>query len=97
MKFVMKNNFTVETFAKFVENFKNGALEPYIISQEIPLDNDKANVKIAVANNFKELVIDSDKDTLIEFYAPWSRYCRKFRPIYEKLGLCLSFLSFLKY
>jgi protein disulfide-isomerase A1 len=38
-------------------------------SEDIPASNDEP-VKILVGKNFKDLVINNDKDVLVEFYAP---------------------------
>ncbi|MCP6199197.1 thioredoxin domain-containing protein, partial [Klebsiella pneumoniae] len=43
-------------------------------------------VKVAVGKNFKELVTDSNRDALIEFYAPWCGHCQKLAPVWEELG-----------
>ena len=40
------------------------------ISEAVP-DNSENDVKVAVAKNFEELVTNSEKDVLVEFYAPW--------------------------
>lgn len=42
--------------------------------------------QVAVAQNFQELVIDNDKDVLVEFYAPWCGHCKKLAPTFEELG-----------
>ncbi|KOX74172.1 Protein disulfide-isomerase A3 [Melipona quadrifasciata] len=49
-------------------------------------NNNTGNVKVAVARNFDEVVTNNDKDTLIEFYAPWCGHCKKLAPIYDELG-----------
>ncbi|XP_042904758.1 protein disulfide-isomerase A3 [Parasteatoda tepidariorum] len=84
-KFNMKKEFSVENFESFVKDFLAGSLEPHLKSEDLPDDND-GPVKVAVARNFQELVIDSDKDVLIEFYAPWCGHCKKLAPTYEELG-----------
>ena len=84
-KFVMSEEFAVESFEAFLKAFEAGSLEPYLKSEAIPEPND-GPVKIAVAKNFKSLVTDSTKDVLVEFYAPWCGHCKKLTPIYDELG-----------
>merc|ERR1712240_813508 len=62
-----------------------GSLEPYLKSEAVP-DNSANAVKVAVAKNFDELVTKSDKDVLVEFYAPWCGHCKKLAPVYDELG-----------
>lgn len=44
-------------------------------SEEVPATNDEP-VKILVGKNYKELVLNNDKDVLVEFYAPWCGHCK---------------------
>jgi len=89
-KYILKEKFSVDSLTKFVNDLKDGKLEPHIKSEEVPADNDVADVKVAVAKNFDELVVNSDKDTLIEFYAPWCGHCKKLAPTLEELGKALK-------
>lgn len=84
-KYVMKEEFSMETFEDFLKEMKSGNLEPYLKSEAIPETND-APVKVAVGKNFEEIVINNGKDTLIEFYAPWCGHCKKLAPVYDELG-----------
>lgn len=84
-KFVMKDEFSMENFEKFLNELKDGKLEPYLKSEPIPEDN-SGPVKVAVAKNFDEIVTNNGKDTLIEFYAPWCGHCKKLAPVYDELG-----------
>ena len=54
-------------------------------SEPIPENND-APVKIAVAKNFEDIVLNNDKDAFIEFYAPWCGHCKKLAPVFDELG-----------
>jgi len=89
-KYALKEKFSVETLEQFVKDFKDGKLEAFVKSEEIPADNDNADVKVAVGKNFDDLVINNEKDTLIEFYAPWCGHCKKLAPTFEELGKALK-------
>jgi len=84
-KFNMKEEFSIENFEAFVKKFLDGSLEPHLKSEALPEKND-GPVKVAVAQNFQEVVIDNNKDVLIEFYAPWCGHCKKLAPTFEELG-----------
>lgn len=75
----------VEALEVFVNDVIEGNLEPYLKSEPIP-ESQNEPVKIAVAKNFDELVVNNEKDTLIEFYAPWCGHCKKLAPAYDELA-----------
>ncbi|XP_033749423.1 protein disulfide-isomerase A3-like [Pecten maximus] len=83
-KFVMTEEFSMDTFEKFVNDFLEDKLEPYMKSEAVPADN-SGPVKVLVAKNFDEIVTD-DKDALLEFYAPWCGHCKSLEPKYNELG-----------
>ena len=86
---------SVDKLKEWIQKFKEGSLSPYMKSEPIP-DNTKP-LKVAVAKNFQEVVVDNGVDTLIEFYAPWCGHCKKLAPVYEELAekVQFFFLSFL--
>jgi protein disulfide isomerase family A protein 3 len=84
-KFVLKETFSVDSLEKFINDFVEGKLEPYMKSEEVPEDNTNP-VKVVVGKNFDEIVNDANKDVLIEFYAPWCGHCKKLSPIYDELA-----------
>jgi protein disulfide-isomerase A6 len=43
-------------------------------------------VTVLTDANFAEFALDTGKNALVEFYAPWCGHCKKLVPIYEKLG-----------
>jgi protein disulfide-isomerase A6 len=45
-----------------------------------------SNVITLDDSNFDKIVMDSNKDVLVEFYAPWCGHCKTLAPIYEKLA-----------
>ncbi|GJQ69959.1 ERp60 [Trypoxylus dichotomus] len=84
-KLKMAEEFSIEALEKFVQDLLDDTLEPYLKSEDIPETND-GPVTVAVAKNFNEVVTDNNKDTLIEFYAPWCGHCKKLAPAYDELG-----------
>merc|ERR1711983_306820 len=85
IKYKMSGDFDMDTFREFLNDLKDGNLRPHIKSEAVP-DNSANAVKVAVAKNFEELVTKSEKDVLVEFYAPWCGHCKKLTPIYDELG-----------
>ncbi|KAM3147268.1 hypothetical protein pb186bvf_000519 [Paramecium bursaria] len=88
-KFKFQGEINADSIRQFVESFFDGRLTRYMKSEEIPASNDDP-VKIVVGKNFQDLVLNNDKDVLIEFYAPWCGHCKQLAPIYEELAKELS-------
>lgn len=84
-KYALQEKFSVDTFSKFVQDFVDGKLEPFMKSEDEP-DNEDAGVKVAVGKNFDKLVTKSEKDIFIEFYAPWCGHCKALAPTWDQLG-----------
>ncbi len=66
-------------------SYLTGKLKPIVKSQPIPKNN-KGPVTVVVGKTFDDIVMDSKKDVLIEFYAPWCGHCKKLEPDYIALG-----------
>lgn len=77
--------FSIENLKQFVSDVKEGKLEPFIRSEAVPTKND-GPVKIAVAKNFDEIVLNNGKDTFLEVYATWCSFCKELAPIFDELG-----------
>lgn len=60
---------------KFIQDVLDGKVEPSIKSEPIP-ETQEGPVTVVVAHSYQELVVDNEKDVLLEFYAPWCGHCK---------------------
>ena len=83
-KYVQDVDADLSKVGAFLDGFAAGTLEPHIKSEEVPAKNDDP-VYVLVAKEF-ETVLNSGKDVMVEFYAPWCGHCKKLAPIYDEVG-----------
>ena len=73
--FDQSKKLTEKAIGAFVQDFVDGKVKPSVKSEPIP-EKQEGPVTVIVAHNFQEVVIDNDKDVLVEFYAPWCGHCK---------------------
>ncbi len=73
------------SLSAFVAKYSAGELKPHLKSEEEPADN-TGPVTVLVGTSFERIVMDTAKDVLVEFYAPWCGHCKQLAPVFDKLG-----------
>ncbi|XP_065170480.1 protein disulfide-isomerase A3-like [Atheta coriaria] len=87
IKYLMEEEFTMETFEAFLEGVLNKNIEAHLKSQPVPEETaEKGMVQTVVAKNFKSQVWGNEKNVLLAFYAPWCMFCKELNPILDKLA-----------
>ncbi|KAJ5101481.1 hypothetical protein NUU61_003703 [Penicillium alfredii] len=74
---------------KFIKDVVDGKVEPSIKSEPVP-ETQEGPVTVVVGRSYQELVIDNEKDVLLEFYAPWCGHCKALAPKYDELAALYS-------
>ncbi|KAL3651333.1 hypothetical protein CASFOL_004335 [Castilleja foliolosa] len=68
---------TAEAFAEFI-NSEGGT--------NVKIASVPSSVVVLTPDNFDEIVLDENKDVLVEFYAPWCGHCKSLASTYEKVA-----------
>jgi protein disulfide-isomerase A1 len=80
---------SAEALGEFVGKVNSGELKPFLKSAPVPETNDEP-VKVVVGTTFDDYVTNSDKEVLVEFYAPWCGHCKHLAPHYDEAAKRLA-------
>ena len=75
-----------EAVSAHINAVLSGELKASLKSEEVSPADTAGNVKVLKGTSFNEIVMDNDKDVLVEFYAPWCGHCKKLAPTWDELG-----------
>lgn len=84
-KFEDTEHLTSSAVGAWIDSILDGSARPHLKSEPVPEDNN-GPVKTIVGTQFDEIVLDSERDVLVKYYAPWCGHCKKLAPIWEELG-----------
>ncbi|CAH1788515.1 unnamed protein product [Owenia fusiformis] len=76
----------VEVIKAFIEDVKEGNIEPHKTSGEVPEGWQDKPVKTLVGSTFDQVVKDSSTHRFVEFFAPWCGHCKKLAPIWQEVA-----------
>ncbi|XP_058097456.1 protein disulfide-isomerase [Magnolia sinica] len=82
----LKPNLEPDHIALWLKEYMDGNIKPFVKSEPIPEANDDP-VKVVVADNLHDVVFNSGKNVLLEFYAPWCGHCKKLAPILDEVAI----------
>lgn len=82
----LKPNLDADQIAPWLKDYKDGKVPPFRKSEPIPQENNEP-VKVVVADSLQDMVFNSGKNVLLEFYAPWCGHCKKLAPILDEVAV----------
>ncbi|OIT03332.1 PREDICTED: protein disulfide-isomerase-like [Nicotiana attenuata] len=82
----LKAHVEPDAISSWLKDYKEGKLKPYVKSQPIPEVNDEP-VKVVVRDTLEKMVLNSGKNVLLEFYAPWCGHCKALAPILDEVAV----------
>lgn len=78
---------TADSLSKYMQEFIKGSLKPKFKSQPISAaSKPDGNVQVVVHDNFDEVVMDKNRDVLLEIYSPGCGACKMIAPDYDLLA-----------
>lgn len=69
-----------------INSVLTGELKASLKSEEVTPADTAGDVKILKGTSFNDIVMNNDKDVLVEFYAPWCGHCKKLAPTWDELA-----------
>jgi len=85
-KFPLDGAMTATNVNTFMAKYFAGDLKPHLKTETAQAEDTTGDVVVLRGSSFADLVLNNDKDVLVEFYAPWCGHCKKLAPTYDEVG-----------
>ncbi|XP_014500184.1 protein disulfide-isomerase [Vigna radiata var. radiata] len=82
----LKPNLEPDQISTWFKAYKDGNIAPYFKSEPIPEANNEP-VKVVVGDSLQDIVFNSGKNVLLEFYSPWCIHCTELTPTLEEVAV----------
>ncbi|CAI9777545.1 unnamed protein product [Fraxinus pennsylvanica] len=82
----LKANIEPDQIVPWLKDYTDGQVKPFIRSEPIPEVNNEP-VKVVVTDSLQDMVFNSGKNVMLEFYAPWCGHCKQLAPILEEVAI----------
>ncbi|GMH07684.1 hypothetical protein Nepgr_009524 [Nepenthes gracilis] len=82
----LKTNLELDQIVPWFKEYMDDKLKPFKKSEPIPEVNNEP-VKVVVADTLSDMVLNSEKNVLLEFYAPWCGHCKNLAPILDEVAV----------
>lgn len=75
----------------FMDGVASGSIKSHLKSEAIP--ENSGPLTVLVGDNWADIVMDTSKDVLVKYYAPWCGHCKKLAPIWDELAESVSHID----
>jgi protein disulfide-isomerase A1 len=89
-KFPFEGPYDADSVKAFMQAALQGTLKPHLKSEDPSPSDTTGPVTILRGSTFADIVVDNEKDVLVEFYAPWCGHCKQLAPVYDEVGEAFS-------